>query len=212
MNDPVQLAQYSGIALGILTLLSVLYSYVFHRRYPGGGALLTVFGVMLLGMSIFSKTEFGFSATGGLTAKFEALKQHVDSLKVENFATYEMRNTNTEYESNDHGFVMTTVSTREPQRIAQAFGMQCVVEVKEKIKAEERCDEKNGKMVWRTIAGTMANDSSDERTPSISTTSFMMPVPKDTAWKVKTPDDATGKTIVAWLSLKSTLISPEKSN
>lgn len=72
-----------GIVLGAIMLLGVIYVYVKNQSYGMGGTALTVFGTLLIGLSIWKTAEISISPDGGLQAKFEALEKRFITVKQE---------------------------------------------------------------------------------------------------------------------------------
>lgn len=71
------IALYVGLILGTLMILVVLINYVKHQKINPGGIIILVFGVILLGMSIWQQIEF---TVGGI--KFKALTQEYAKIQA----------------------------------------------------------------------------------------------------------------------------------
>lgn len=82
-----------GLLLGSIMLCTVLYVYIKRQIFGMGGSVLTTFGVLLLGLSLWKSVEVSVTSDGGIQAKFEALEKVV---KKENEQTSERLNTLTE--------------------------------------------------------------------------------------------------------------------
>lgn len=63
-------ALWAGLIVGLLMLLAVCYVYVARRDFGLGGVVLSVFGVVLVGLSIWKTVEITVSANGDVTATF----------------------------------------------------------------------------------------------------------------------------------------------
>ncbi|MEW8627047.1 MAG: hypothetical protein AB2551_14940 [Candidatus Thiodiazotropha sp.] len=70
----VVIALWAGIIFGSLLLGSVIFVYVRHREFGVGGSILTPFGVMLLGLSVWKTVDISVTADGGLEAKFRSIE------------------------------------------------------------------------------------------------------------------------------------------
>lgn len=70
-----------GLVFGSLMLCSLLFVYIKHKAFGLGGAVLTVFGVMLLGLSIWKTIEISVTPKGEIEAKFEALEKRVEDVR-----------------------------------------------------------------------------------------------------------------------------------
>lgn len=70
-----------GIILGSAMLLGVIFVYVKNQTYGMGGTSLTVFGTLLIGLSIWKTAEISITPEGGLQAKFEAIERELMFVK-----------------------------------------------------------------------------------------------------------------------------------
>ena len=70
-----------GIVFGSLMLCCLLFVYIKHKKFGLGGSVLTVFGVMLLGFSIWKTAEISVTLEGKIEAKFEALTKRVEDVR-----------------------------------------------------------------------------------------------------------------------------------
>ena len=70
-----------GLVFGSLMLCSLLFVYIKHKTFGLGGSVLTVFGVMLLGLSIWKTVEISITLEGEIEAKFEALEKRVEDVR-----------------------------------------------------------------------------------------------------------------------------------
>ena len=75
----VVIALWAGIIFGSLLLGSVAFVYVRHREFGLGGSILTPFGVMLLGLSLWKSVDISVSADGGLKAEFRSIKETAET-------------------------------------------------------------------------------------------------------------------------------------
>lgn len=66
-----------GIALGTAMLSTVIFVYAKKQSFGLGGAVLTPFGVLLLGLSVWKTVDVSVSSDGGIQAKFEALEYKI---------------------------------------------------------------------------------------------------------------------------------------
>jgi hypothetical protein len=71
----VTIALFVGLALGAILLVIVSLTYYKQKRFGLGGALLSFFGVVLLGLSIWSEVEFSFGRI-----KFHAMRERLSEL------------------------------------------------------------------------------------------------------------------------------------
>ena len=70
-----------NLVFGSLMLCSLLFVYIKHRTFGLGYSVLTVFGVMLLGISIWKTVEISVTLEGEIEAKFEALEKRVEDVR-----------------------------------------------------------------------------------------------------------------------------------
>jgi hypothetical protein len=70
-----------GIVFGSLMLCCLLFVYIKHKKFGFGGFVLTVFGVMLLGFSIWKTAEISVTLYAKIEAKFEALTKRVEDVR-----------------------------------------------------------------------------------------------------------------------------------
>jgi hypothetical protein len=75
LTSIVNCALFAGIVLGALLLIIVCITFYKQKRFGLGGTLLSFFGVVLLGLSIWSEVEFSFGRI-----KFHAMKQRISEL------------------------------------------------------------------------------------------------------------------------------------
>ena len=66
-----------GLILGTIMLCVVLFVYVKKQTFGFGGSILTTFGVLLLGLSLWKSVEVSVTPDGGIQAKFQALEQRI---------------------------------------------------------------------------------------------------------------------------------------
>jgi hypothetical protein len=77
LSTIINIALFTGIALGATLLIIVCMTYYHQKRFGLGGALLSFLGVVLLGLSIWSEVEFSFGRM-----KFHAMREHMDELAM----------------------------------------------------------------------------------------------------------------------------------
>ena len=70
-----------GIVIGSLILCCLLFVYIEHKKFGLGGFVLTVFGVMLLGFSIWKTAEISVTLDAKIEAKFQALSKRVEDVR-----------------------------------------------------------------------------------------------------------------------------------
>ncbi len=70
-----------GIVFGSLMLCSLLFVYIKHKKFGIGISVLTVFGVMLLGFSIWKTAEISSILEVEIEAKFQALTKQVEEVR-----------------------------------------------------------------------------------------------------------------------------------
>ena len=70
-----------GIVFGSLMLCCLLFVYIKHKKFGLGGFVLTVFGVMLLGFSIWKTAEISVTLDAKIEAKFQALTKRVEDVR-----------------------------------------------------------------------------------------------------------------------------------
>lgn len=58
--------------------------YIKHQIFGLGGSILTPFGVLLLGLSIWKTVEISVSPGGKIEAKFRAIEEHIERVGREN--------------------------------------------------------------------------------------------------------------------------------
>jgi hypothetical protein len=70
-----------GLVFGSLMLCSLLFVYIKNKTFGLGSSVLAVFGVMLLGLSIWKTVEISVTPEGEIKAKFEALEKRVEDVR-----------------------------------------------------------------------------------------------------------------------------------
>ncbi|HED39988.1 MAG TPA: hypothetical protein ENJ13_06115 [Chromatiales bacterium] len=183
--DLNNIALLAGIIIGALMIMSVIYTFSRHRCFGIGGFVITAFGVTLIGLTVWSKVSVSVSSEGNFEAKFEALEKTVNSLQVIDVDTWDEKSPNREYTPAQSGFVSVHVRANNNNRFVIANGLL------------------NGKF----IASTAAQDSTVPGVPSITSGSFLMPVPTGSTWKVAIKKEHESLAQVKWFTRKSTLIS-----
>ncbi len=68
-----------GMIMGSVAVVSASYVWVKHQRFGVGGAFLSFVGVVLLGLSVWSRARVEISE-GGLLAEFERLQQRLEEV------------------------------------------------------------------------------------------------------------------------------------
>ncbi len=68
-----------GMLIGSVAVVSASYVWVKHQRFGMGGAFLSFVGVVLLGLSVWSRARIEISEAG-LLAEFERLQQQLDDV------------------------------------------------------------------------------------------------------------------------------------
>lgn len=76
-------ALIAGIVFGSLMLGCVCFVYVKHHKFGLAGSVLTIFGVILIGLSIFKTVEVKVKATGEIEARFQAVLQQLEQVQQE---------------------------------------------------------------------------------------------------------------------------------
>lgn len=72
-----------GLLIGSVALLAASYVWVKHQRFGSGGAFLTFAGLVLVGLSVWSRARLEVSDEG-MVAEFEKLQQEVAELSTAN--------------------------------------------------------------------------------------------------------------------------------
>ncbi len=68
-----------GMIMGSVAVVSASYVWVKHQRFGIGGAFLSFVGVVLLGLSVWSRARVEISEDGVL-AEFERLQQRLEAV------------------------------------------------------------------------------------------------------------------------------------
>ncbi len=66
-----------GIILGSGMLFAVIYNYLKKQIIPVGALVLTAFGTLLLGLSIWQSARITMGPDGNFSAEFERFKQEI---------------------------------------------------------------------------------------------------------------------------------------
>ena len=66
-----------GIILGSGMLFAVIYNYIQKQIIPVGALVLTAFGTLLLGLSIWQSARITMGPEGNFSAEFERFKQEI---------------------------------------------------------------------------------------------------------------------------------------
>lgn len=67
----------TGMVIGSLTLLTVLIVYLRTQKFALGGSVLTVFGTILLGLSIWVNIEVSIGKNGVIEARFFQMESSI---------------------------------------------------------------------------------------------------------------------------------------
>lgn len=111
-------------------------------------------------------------------------QKNVSGLSLSTTSVYEARKARTPYPAGDGGFVAVIVSAHAPELpMVSAWG----------------------KVGEDVVAGTVAQDGENQPVGSVSTTSFLMPVPKGATWIVDVPDGQEKAVSIKWVSFRTTL-------
>lgn len=73
---------YTGVIIGSLMLLSVIWVWVSKQHFQLGGTLMSIFGTVLIGLSVFSSVTVKIG--DDLLVQFNALQEEVDTLREVN--------------------------------------------------------------------------------------------------------------------------------
>ena len=68
-----------GMVMGSVAVVSASYVWVRHQRFGVGGAFLSFVGVVLVGLSVWSRARVEISESG-LLAEFERLQQRLEEV------------------------------------------------------------------------------------------------------------------------------------
>ena len=68
-----------GMLMGSVAVVAASYVWVKHQRFGVGGAFLSFVGVVLVGLSVWSRARIEISE-GGLLAEFERLQQQLEEV------------------------------------------------------------------------------------------------------------------------------------
>jgi hypothetical protein len=183
--DLKDISLLSGIVVGTLMALSVVLTFVRNRHFGVGGFVISAFGVTLIGLAVWSKVLVTVSPEGNFEAKFEALEKTVNNLQVIDVESWDAKSANEDYSPPQSGFVSVHVKANPRNRFVKADGL----------------------LNEQFIASAAAQDSTVPGVPSITTASFLMPVPTGSTWRVKVKKEHESLVEVKWFTRKSTLIS-----
>lgn len=73
-----------GLVLGTLAIVSACWVWLRRQTFGVGGGVLSMVGLVLVGLSVWSTAKVQVSPTGGLSAEFERLERQVDELAERN--------------------------------------------------------------------------------------------------------------------------------
>jgi septal ring factor EnvC (AmiA/AmiB activator) len=76
-----QVAFLVGMVVGAVMIGSVCVAYVKRSSFGMGGSMLSVLGVLLIGMSVWSTARIEVSPEGGLKLEVEKLRQQVENVE-----------------------------------------------------------------------------------------------------------------------------------
>ncbi len=108
-----------GLVLGSVAVLSVCFVWIRRQTFGMGGAVLSLVGVILVGMSVWGKVKVEASE-GGLTAEFETIKTQVNQVAEANtIVTEELEKAARNIDANRQQFSQLTQVLRERQSINQ---------------------------------------------------------------------------------------------
>ena len=141
----------------------------------------------MLGLSVWKTAEIKVDPDGGLEARFTALSKKVESLEVIDIDVWEQRQANTDYDPQLSGFVVVLLRANRNNRHVSASGFL------------------NGKLV----VSSAAQDSTVPGVPSITSNSFVMPIPKGGKWKVEVAEDDRSMVEIKWFTRTAKLITHE---
>jgi len=115
----IQTATYIvGIGLGILAVASACYVWVSHQTFGVGGCTLSVVGLVLVGLSIWSGVKIKVGE-GGLEAEFQRLSRQVEAVAQANETVIqEVKKIATVTETGKQQFIELT-RVLEAQRVAK---------------------------------------------------------------------------------------------
>jgi len=65
-----------GIVIGSICVLSAVHNHVRFQSFGLGGVVLTAFGTLLLGLSIWQSVELSIDAKGNFTAAYKQYKKN----------------------------------------------------------------------------------------------------------------------------------------
>ena len=60
-----------GIIIGTISILGVVFNYVYHKHFELGGVVLVAFGTLLLGLSLWQSIELSIESDGSVSAKYK---------------------------------------------------------------------------------------------------------------------------------------------
>lgn len=187
MSGATEAALWVGIILGALMLAAVTINFVRHQSFGWGGSIFTVFGVVLVGLSVWKTVEVSVGADG-LETRFTALGNKIDALAVVESQIWEDRDSNVEYTAEDSGHVVVSLNANPDHRFVEARGF----------------------IGDQLIAGGAAQDSYVEGVPSIVHSSFVMPVPRGHTWKIVVDPEYLSLVTVKWFAQMAVLVSEEQ--
>jgi hypothetical protein len=104
------------------------------------------------------------------------VRQNIDNLEISQDTVLESKTANVEYQAHEAGFVFALARADTKHRSVQIQGF----------------------IGPEVVASTMAQDAEAPGVPSIGDTSFAMPVPKDSKWKVETTKENAAQVQVKW--------------
>ncbi len=134
MNNRITMAAtVLGLVLGSTMIGTVSWTYGTHQQFGVGGAVLTVFGAILVGLSVWRTIDVSISPKGGVKAKFE---QRFDRLQrsVEQVAN-QVREVETHVLNN-----ISALSEVPPERLARLRQRETADFLRHQARYEEALD------------------------------------------------------------------------
>lgn len=128
-----------GLIMGAVALGSACWVWLRKQTFGVGGGMLSLVGVILIGLSLWANVKVEVSAEG-LKAEFERMERRLDAMAEANVSvSEEVRNLATVTETHRSQFVKLTESLERQQTLAP----EILAPIRREVEAAPRIDERH---------------------------------------------------------------------
>ena len=135
MNDLQDVASVVGLVLGSCLILAVCVVWLRKQTFGMGGSVMSLAGVTLAGLTVWSNVKFQVGPDGGVTASFERRVEELEKNVMEVSTSVETVAAASAESSRDIATLADTVTANRQQMVALARDLASTRDIRPEVLA-----------------------------------------------------------------------------